>query len=282
VKEQDSMGEPRDTHLDDPFEEDPDWGEELLAYNDDGVVEGPDWGEELLAFDDDPVVEGPDRGEELFAYDLEFTENTEPRCLCLLLLDTSRSMEGAPMAALNQGLQVLREQLLQVPLARKCVEVSIVTFGAGVEIVQDFITADLFRPPVLQARGETPLGTGILSGLDLLEARKTRCQLVEQPYSRPWVFLITDGMPQGEPLATTRLAIQRIRNVESAREAVFFAVGLEGANMPLLARIAVRPPLKLRKLSFAELFTWLAASIASDAGLADDPVALPRIDWGTT
>jgi uncharacterized protein YegL len=246
VKEQGSMGESRDTHLDDPF------------------------------------VEGPDSAEELFAYDLEFTENPEPRCLCLLLLDTSRSMEGAPMAALNQGLQVLREQLLQVHLARKRVEVSIVTFGAGVEIVQDFITADLFQPPVLQARGETPLSAGILFGLDHLETHKARCQLVELPYSRPRVFLITDGIPQGEPLETTRMAIQRIRNVESARQAVFFAVGIEGANMPLLARIAVRPPIKLRKLRFADLFTWLSASIASDAVLADDPVALPRIDWGTT
>ena len=51
--------------------------------------------------------------------------------------------------------------------------------------------------------------------------------------------------------------------------------------MPLLARIAARPPVKLRKLCFAELFTWLSASIAR-AALADDPVALPRIDWGTT
>jgi uncharacterized protein YegL len=246
VKEQGSMGEPRDTHLDDPF------------------MEGPDWGEELLA------------------YDLESTESPEPRCLCLLLLDMSRSMEGAPLAALNQGLQVLREQLLQVPLARKRVELSIVTFGAGVELVQDFITADLFRPPVLQARGETPLGSAILFGLDHLETRKAWCHLNEVPCSRPWVLLITDGTPQGEPLGTTRLAIQRIRNVESARQAVFFAVGIEGANMPLLARISVRPPVKLRKFCFAELFTWLTASIAGDAVLSDDPVALPPFDWGTT
>jgi uncharacterized protein YegL len=245
VKEQGSMGESRDTHLDGPF------------------------------------VEGPDGGEELFAYELEFTENTEPRCLCLLLVDTSRSMEGAPMAALNQGLRVLWEQLLQVPLTGKRVEVSIVTFGAGVEIVQDFIPADLFRPPVLQARGETPLGAGILFALDHLQTRKAWCEFHEVPYSWSWVFLITDGVPQGEPLETTRLAIQHIRNVESARQAVFFAVGIEGASMPLLARIAVRPPLKLRGLRFAEMFTWLSASIAT-AVLADDPLALPQIDVGAT
>jgi uncharacterized protein YegL len=236
VKEQGSMGESRHTHLDDPF------------------------------------VEGPDCAEELFAYALEFTENPEPRCLCLLLLDTSRSMEGAPMAALNQGLQVLQEQLLQAPLSGKGVEVSIVTFGAEVQIVQDFITADRFRPPVLHAQGETPLGAAILFGLVHLETRKAWWQLNEVPCARPWVCLITDGIPQGEPLETTRLAIQRIRNVESAGQAVFFAVGIEGANMPLLARIAVRPPVKLRGLRFADLFTWLAASLASDPVLADDPV----------
>jgi uncharacterized protein YegL len=246
VKEQGSMGESRDTHLDDPS------------------AEGPDWGEGL------------------FADDLDFTESPEPRCSCLLLLDTSRSMEGAPMAALNQGLQALREQLLQVPPGGKRLEVSIVTFGAGVELVQDFIVADLFRPPALQARGETPLGAGILFGLDRLEARQALWRLHEVPSSRPWVLLITDGLPQGEPLGTTRLAIQRVRNVESARQAVFVAVGIEGANMPLLARIAVRPPVKLRGLRFAELFAWLSASIASDAVPADDPVALPRLDWGTT
>jgi uncharacterized protein YegL len=188
-------------------------------------------------------------------------------------------MEGAPLAALEQGLQVLRERLLQVPLAGKCLELSIVTFGAGVEVAQDFIAPDLFRPPVLRAQGDTPLGSAILFGLDHLDNRKAWCQLNELPHSWSWVFLITDGMPQGEPLETTRLAIQRVRAVESARQAAFFVVGIEGANVPLLARIAVRPPMKLRKLCFAELFTWLSESIAA-AVLADDPFPSPPIDWG--
>lgn len=36
--------------------------------------------------------------------DPEFTDNPDPRCACVLLLDTSSSMSGAPIAALNQGL----------------------------------------------------------------------------------------------------------------------------------------------------------------------------------
>ena len=229
---------------------------------------------------DNGPVEGPDWGEDLFHNSLEFVDNPEQRCLCILVLDTSRSMEGEPIAALNRGLQVFREELLQVALARKRVEVAVVAFGAAVEVVQDFVTVDAFRPPVLQARGETPLGAGVLLALDCLEVRKARCRANGVPYSRPWVFLITDGMPQGESLETTRQAMHRVREAEAARKAAFFTVGVEGANLKLLARMAARPPVKLHGLRFADLFAWLSASTARVAAHGDDQVALPLIDWG--
>jgi uncharacterized protein YegL len=228
-----------------------------------------------------PTVEGPDWGEDLFNNSLEFVDNPEPRCLCMLVLDTSRSMEGEPIAALNRGLHTLREELMQAPLARKRVEAAIVAFGAAVEVMQDFVAVDAFRPPVLEARGETPLGAGLLLALDRLEARKARCRANGVPYSRPWVFLITDGMPQGEPVETTREAMLRIREAESAGKAAIFAVGVEGANMKLLTRMTARPPVKLDGLRFADMFAWLSASTARVAAQGDDQVPLPPIDWGT-
>ncbi|MEI6428086.1 MAG: hypothetical protein WCO45_06800 [Pseudanabaena sp. ELA607] len=36
---------------------------------------------------------------------IEFAENPEPRCPCVLLLDTSGSMSGEKIAALNAGLE---------------------------------------------------------------------------------------------------------------------------------------------------------------------------------
>jgi uncharacterized protein YegL len=226
--------------------------------------------------------EEPDWGVDLFDNALEFVDNPEPRCLCMLVLDTSRSMEGEPIAALNRGLQVFREQLLEVPLASKRVEVGIVTIGSPVEVIQDFVLIDRFRPPVLTAQGETPLGTAILLALDTLEARKTCCRDNGVPYTRPWVFLITDGMPQGEDLEVTRRAMQRIREAEAGRKVAFFAVGVRGANMKLLARISVRPPLHLDGLRFSDLFAWLSASTArAAASPGEEQVSLPDIDWGT-
>ena len=74
----------------------------------------------------------------------EFAANPEPRCPCILLLDNSGSMDGAPIAALNAGLETFREELGKDELALLRVEVAVVAFGDHPELVQGFVTADQF------------------------------------------------------------------------------------------------------------------------------------------
>src|SRR5438270_140417 len=90
----------------------------------------------------------------------EFADNPEPRCACLLLLDTSGSMSGEPIRQLNDGLKAFEEELKQDSLAAKRVEVGIVTFGP-VGVVSDFISASQFLAPELSPRGDTPMGKAI-------------------------------------------------------------------------------------------------------------------------
>ena len=213
---------------------------------------------------------------------VEFADNPEPRCPCVLLLDTSGSMHGQPIHALSQGLAAFREELLQDALALRRVEVAVVTFGGEVRVAQDFVTVDNFTPPELNAFGLTPMGTAIQKALDLIQARKAQYKANGIAYYRPWVFLITDGAPEGEPESRIHEAAERIKADEAAKHVAFFAVGVEGADMNQLTALTVRPPLKLKGLHFVELFVWLSRSTQQVAkSKVGDQVALPPVGWGT-
>lgn len=49
----------------------------------------------------------------------EFAENPEPRYPCILLLDTSWSMKGQPIAQLNEGLVTFKDDLAADALPAK-------------------------------------------------------------------------------------------------------------------------------------------------------------------
>ena len=101
----------------------------------------------------------------------ELVANPEPRCACLLILDTSGSMQGQPITELNAGLVTLKDELMADAMAVQRVEIAVVTFGP-VRVQSDFQSPDTWTPPHLQTTGDTPMGAAIEQGLQLLEGRK--------------------------------------------------------------------------------------------------------------
>lgn len=188
----------------------------------------------------------------------EFVENPEPRCPVVLLLDTSLSMSGDKIDALNAGLLHFHEELSMDPLAMKRVELAVVTFGP-VQVRQDYVGAEHFQPPLLEPAGNTPMGAAVLRAIDLLTERKARYREAGVPFYRPWVFLITDGAPTDSVTEAKRA----IAAGEEKKQFMLHAVGVEGADMAALAGLTVRQPLMLKGLMFRELFAWLSNSLGA-------------------
>ncbi|MBI4333722.1 MAG: SUMF1/EgtB/PvdO family nonheme iron enzyme [Chloroflexi bacterium] len=96
---------------------------------------------------------------------VEFAENPEPRCLCVLLLDTSGSMQGNAVASLNEGLRAFKkEDLIKDPLASRRVEVATAVpiptrprnIRARVAVVFALV---MLLPSVASPIGKSPSGT---------------------------------------------------------------------------------------------------------------------------
>jgi uncharacterized protein YegL len=210
---------------------------------------------------------------------LSFATNPEPALPIVLLLDTSGSMSGQPIDALNQGLVKFQEELNKDALASMRVEVAIITFNSYINIVQDFVKVNQFKPPHLFAEGTTETGKAIEFTLNLIEDRKVVYKKSDIQYYRPWVLLITDGMPTDN----WRNSAKMVRGLAANKKINFFAVGVDGAELSILSEIAPTdtPPLMLRGLSFVQLFQWLSSSVSAvSRSIPGDQVTLAStISW---
>lgn len=185
-----------------------------------------------------------------------------PVCLCL---DVSGSMDGAPIRELNDGVRLFYDAIREDETALYAAEVCIVTFGRhGVECIADFASLEL-QPdaPVLTAGGMTPMGEAVNLGLDLLEKRKNEYKNKGVDYYQPWLVLMTDGAPNGDPAELTR-AIGRTVEMANHRKLSVFPIGIGAhTDMDVLAQFSPkRGPLKLQGLKFRQFFEWLSQSVS--------------------
>jgi uncharacterized protein YegL len=217
----------------------------------------------------------------------DLLNNPSQRTACVLVLDASGSMEAKTASGLtriqqlNQGLQTFEAELKSDSVAKVRVQVSIVCVGgpAGrkADVMQEWTDAAHFQAFDLVASGETPLGEGMLLALRIVEEQKRAYNAAGVSYTRPWVFVFTDGQPTDE--AEWRRAVVACKAAEADGKCIVFAVGVHGVDVAILQQISTRKVLLLDEVKFKELFTWLSASLrAVSRATPGETIQMPATD----
>jgi uncharacterized protein YegL len=191
---------------------------------------------------------------------LQYTLNTNERTPCVLLIDCSGSM-ASHMAAVNEGLRHLQDDLSKDTVARERITLLIVRVGGDeAEPSADWVDAMDFVPPTLEAEGLTPLGNGLSVSLAKIEEAKRQIIAAGLSYKRPIIYLITDGAPTDT--SDWESAILEIQTAIRGKHAQLFCIGTDSANFDELKRTG-GTVLRLNNLKWSELFQFLSNSMLS-------------------
>ena len=203
--------------------------------------------------------------------------NPSPRCPCILVLDTSGSMNGEPISELNEGVQAFLEEVRDDEIASYSVEIGIISVG-GVAQVQMPLTPMYLVDSIRRfpAGGGTPLGSAVDMALNMLDNRKKECKTIGVTYYQPWMVIISDGIPTD----SWEAAASRSKHLAEKRKLAVMPVGVAGADLDILSKFSNRPAKRLGGLKFKELFLWLSASMSrvSSSASTSATVTLPPTD----
>lgn len=221
----------------------------------------------------------------------EFAENYEQKCLCVLVLDVSGSMNEivdgsnavstgktiyvdgkqynvvtggiSKLDGLNDGLRSFYSEIANDETTSQRLELAVVTFNDEVNVIDGPCLVENSSLPILEADGETALVDAVYEAIGLVNARKNWYKSTNQPYYRPWIILMTDG----EPNANQNIVglSQQIKADTAAKKYVFLPIGVDNANMSVLQQLSdgKNPAMKLKGTNFGSFFKWLSASMGT-------------------
>ena len=195
--------------------------------------------------------------------DVALVDNTEQRTPLVLVLDCSGSMAGESISQLNEGMRVLEQELKDDAIAAKRVRVLVIRFGGldTAEVVGDWRDVMDFLPETLSAMGTTPTGQAVDLALAKIEEEKANFKQAGIAYTRPWLFLMSDGQPTDDYQG----AAERCRQAEQANKVAVFPIAVGGgAHVDVMGQFSNKGAAAVKRLDglkFKELFMWLSASM---------------------
>lgn len=136
------------------------------------------------------------------------------RLLAYFLLDTSGSMRGEPIAALNNGFNGLINMLRTDPQAMDSLHINVVTFDREVNNLIPLVDLASFHPVEIKCPDSGPTHTGQALEMiyDLVKKDLIKGSADRKGDWKPLLFIFTDGKPSD--LQKYREMIPKIKSLD--------------------------------------------------------------------
>lgn len=183
-----------------------------------------------------------------------------------ILLDTSGSMNGEPIEAVKNGVQVMISSLRQNPQAIETAFLSVITFDSVATQVIPLTDLASFQMVDIRATGTTALGDALLLVADKINNEVAKTTLEQKGDWKPLVFIMTDGIPTDD----WQKGLQEFKKCKTAFT-VACAAG-SGADTSILKQITenVVSLDTADSASIGKFFQWVTASIGVTSTKVED------------
>ncbi|MBL8485314.1 MAG: VWA domain-containing protein [Rhodocyclaceae bacterium] len=187
------------------------------------------------------------------------------RLLTYLCIDTSGSMNGEPIVAVNAGLQALLTSLRSNPYALDSVHLAITTFDSEIkEVLPMTAVADVTLPEITCPKsGATLLGAALEHIFEQVQRDVRKTTSAEKGDWKPILVILTDGKPT-DTLAFSEV-IPRLQSCGFAK-IVACAAGpkADPAQLKRLTEHVVSLD-TMDASSFSKFFEWVSATFSKDS-----------------
>ncbi len=191
-----------------------------------------------------------------------------------LLIDTSGSMSGQPIAAVNEGLQMLINTLRSDPQALETAYISVITFNSKAEQIVPLTELSAFQPQKVKASGTTAIGEALSLLAASIKSEVRSASGRQKADWKPLVFLLSDGG------ATDNLE-KGIADLQSVKTGLIICCAAgKGADIDELKKISptVVSLDTVDSETLAGFFAWVSHSIA----VTSQKVDLTKKDVGSS
>jgi uncharacterized protein YegL len=183
-----------------------------------------------------------------------------------ILLDTSGSMNGEPIEAVKNGVQVMISSLRQNPQAIETAFLSVITFDSVATQVIPLTDLASFQMVDIRATGTTALGDALRLVAEKINNEVAKTTTEQKGDWKPLVFIMTDGIPTDD----WQRGLAEFKKCKTAFT-VACAAG-SGADTNILKQITdnVVSLDTADSASIGKFFQWVTASIGVTSTKVED------------